>query len=158
MTMTRAPNADGRTRPRIVRIAHRWYSWAGLGLTVVAAYLPANGTLRLGDGPHLRAAGPDPIDWKPPAATADAFRPAPPGAEIEPRPFGLPKPTNPTVRPVSAFAANRVASPAAETPEVKKPVASPKLPDPFAADVQPFLGGRIAPVLDAYVKDNALVP
>jgi tetratricopeptide (TPR) repeat protein len=160
MTMTRAPNADGRTRPPIVRIAHRWYSWAGLGLTVVVAYLAANGTLRLGDGSPLRAAGPDPINWKPPAVTADAFRPAPPGAETEPRPSGLTKRTDPAVRPVSAFAASRIASPA-ETPEVKKPVASRALPDAFAAsaaEVKPILGGRVAPVLDAYVKDNAVVP
>ncbi|HKB01405.1 MAG TPA: hypothetical protein VKD90_04255, partial [Gemmataceae bacterium] len=65
MTTSRDPHADRWTRPLVVRIAHRWYSWAGLVLTVAAAYLAANGTLRVGDSAHLRAAGPDRIDWKP---------------------------------------------------------------------------------------------
>ena len=42
---TAPPGPDLPTRSLVVHVAHRWYSWAGLGLTIAAAYLAANGTL-----------------------------------------------------------------------------------------------------------------
>src|SRR5262245_10116136 len=62
MTRVPAPPAGRPPRPLVVRAAHAWYAWAGLGLTAAAAYFAANGQLRVGDGAHLRAA--DPV-WKP---------------------------------------------------------------------------------------------
>ena len=63
MNTTPAPPAGRPPRPLLVRAAHAWYAWAGLGLTAAGAYFAANGSSRVGDAAHLRAA--DPVDWKP---------------------------------------------------------------------------------------------
>ena len=65
MTRTSASPAGRNTRPLVVRAAHTWYAWTGLALTVAGSYLAANGQLRVGDGPQLRADGPNPVSWKP---------------------------------------------------------------------------------------------
>src|SRR3954468_18027574 len=75
MNTTPAPPTGRPPRPLLVRAAHAWYAWAGLGLTAAGAYFAANGQLRVGDGPHLRAA--DPVSWK-----ASAPAPAPEGSKI----------------------------------------------------------------------------
>jgi tetratricopeptide (TPR) repeat protein len=164
MKTTPAPPAGRPPRPLLVRAAHAWYAWAGLGLTAAAAYFAANGQLRVGDGAHLRAA--DPVDWKPVNS-----QPVGDGSKIVLTPA-------PATDPDDPFRAAPPDKPSAAGPELKpadvKPVASkpteikptevaprsgPSLPDPFvAADVTPALAPKAAAVLDGYVKDKAVVP
>ena len=89
-TTTPAP-----ARPLLVRAAHKWYSWAGLAVTVAGAYLTATGQLRVGDAP-LRAAPPDTgVSWKPSAPTADAPKFNGQAAPDDPFKAVVPPPTPP---------------------------------------------------------------
>jgi tetratricopeptide (TPR) repeat protein len=155
MNTTPAPHADRPGRPFLVRAAHTWYAWAGLGLTAVGVYFAANGQLRVGDGAHLRAA--DPVSWKP----ADA--PPAPGV-------GTKIVVTPPADVDDPFRAAPAAPKAAESKSVEikpaevrstepKIVPGPALPDPFvAADVKPAITPKVGAVLNAYVKDKAVVP
>src|SRR5207237_8395624 len=139
-------------RPLLVRAAHTWYAWAGLGLTAAGAYFAANGQLRVGDGAHLRAA--DPVSWKPatPPPTGE-------GSKIV---------LTPAADPDDPFrAAPTPPKPADTKPAETKPVdikpvdpkPGPMLPDPFlAADVKPAIAPKAGAVLKAYVDDKAVVP
>ena len=64
-TTTPAPD-----RPLLVQAAHKWYSWAGVAVTVVGAST-ATGQLRFGMRHPGRAAGPG-VSWKPAVPITEA--------------------------------------------------------------------------------------
>ena len=163
MTRVPAPPVGRPPRPLVVRAAHAWYAWAGLGLTAAAAYFAANGQLRVGEGAQLRAA--DPV-WKPVSRETVATVPAGGDSKIVLTPA-------PAIDPDDPFRAAPPDRPAAANPELKpvevkpqqvkpaetKPASGAALPDPFVA-VEPkaTLPPKAGAVLDAYVKDKAVVP
>lgn len=66
---TTTVRGTGKTTPLYLRIFRKWYSWAGLGLTLTAAYLAFDGQLRLTANSQLQAAPRDAaaawdVDWK----------------------------------------------------------------------------------------------
>ena len=138
MNANPAPYADDAPRPMLVRAAHRWFSWAGLALTVAGTYLAANGQLRVGDAGQLRAASPEEgrVSWKPAA----------PPAAGDGRTF-VPAPASPPADPFKA------------APPTEKIAEGPTLPEP----VVPPAGAKLldrsgaAAVLEAYVNDKAVV-
>ncbi|HKA06237.1 MAG TPA: tetratricopeptide repeat protein, partial [Gemmataceae bacterium] len=137
-------------RPFMVRVAHAWYSWAGLALTVVGSYLAANGQLHVGDGPHLQAAGPEPVGWQPSKAPTSSD-----GSKINLAPAADPNDPFRPAAPVSPTSA------AKDVPPAIKPAPVPSNPDPFVAsatEVKTPLNDKVRPVLDAYVHDKAVVP
>src|SRR5262245_19747546 len=158
MNKTPAPHAGRHTRPLLVRAAHTWYAWAGLGLTAAGAYFAANGQLRVGDGAHLRAA--DPVNWKPAAPPStgegstivltpatdpdDPFRAAP----ADPKPAAkesMPKLSD--AKPANTKQSDKMAGQGSNSP------------DPFvAADVKPVLAPKAGAALNAYVNDKDVVP
>ncbi len=145
MNRTTAPHVGRPNRPLLVRVAHKWYAWTGVALTVVGAYFAGNGQLRVGDGAHLRTAPQDTVNWKATSPPAETKAPKSPESS---------KATDDPFKP----------APAVETraPEVTPPAATPNssLPDPFKAspDVKPALDKRTQAVLNAYVHDKEVVP
>lgn len=131
-----APHISNSRRPILVRVANKWYSWAGLALTVTGAYLAANGQLRMGDSPRLQAAPPgsSPIQWKPAHPSDDAPKLV----------------LSPVAPPADPFKA--IASPPTEVKPAETPVLGPSLPDPFVAPVKPTEPSRTKAVLEAYVS------
>src|SRR5205823_2894256 len=93
--------------------------------TVVGAYFAGNGQLRVGDGAHLRAAGPESINWKPTAPPPGNDKPAPEIPKTPDDPF--------KAAPVAEKPAPEVVAP--------KPAETPVLPDPFQAppEVKPAI-------------------
>lgn len=140
-----APHAETPNRPLLVRVAHKWYAWTGVVLTVVGAYFAGNGQLRVGDGAHLRAAGPESVNWKPTSPpTPSNDKPAPEAPKIPDDPFkAAPAPQKP---------APEVVAP--------KPAEIPVVPDPFQAprEAKPSLDKNEKAVLDAFMNDKNVVP
>ena len=62
MNTTSATRTSDSERPLFLRVVRKWYSWAGLGLTLTASYLAFDGQLKL-DGCNLLQAAPA-IEWK----------------------------------------------------------------------------------------------
>src|SRR4051794_31077829 len=63
MNTTSATRTSEKTSPLIHRVARKWYSWAGLALTMTTSYLAFDG--------QLRFEGPDQLLAAPPPAAAD---------------------------------------------------------------------------------------
>lgn len=158
MNTTPAPNSGRPVRPFLVRAAHAWYAWAGLGLTATGAYFAANGQLRVGDGAHLRAA--DPVNWKPSVRSAAegskiVLTPAP---ALDPDdPFRAAPPEKPAAVPATEVKPAESKPVKPDTPPT--PDVGPKLPDPFVAtEPKPTLSPKAGAVLEAYVNDKAVIP
>lgn len=132
--MIPAPLAGRPSRPLLVRAAHAWYAWAGLGLTAAGAYFAANGQLRVGDGAHLRAADPE---WKPVNT-----QPTGDGSKIILAPA-------PTADPDDPFRAAAPTGPAAPAPQMKPVEVKPPAPKPI--EVKP-VESRVAPPKPAESK------
>ena len=66
MNTTTAPRKSELPRPLYYRVALKWYSWAGLALTLTASYLAFDGQLKFGPVSQLQAAPPPTADvsWK----------------------------------------------------------------------------------------------
>lgn len=69
MSTTSVKRTDATPRSLFFRAFRKWYSWAGLALTLTAAYLAWDGQLRIGSTNQLQAAPGDPepggdISWK----------------------------------------------------------------------------------------------
>ena len=137
MNRTTDPHPARAARPLLVRAAHAWYSWAVLAVTVAVTYLAANGHLRVGAGPNLRAAPPDSA-WKPSTPTTpqdpsrivltpsrdadDPFKPAPPSAA--PPKFDKVDPPTPAPAPKRS---DPFVTPASDVRPAPRPVARPNL-------------------------------
>jgi len=151
MIRTTTSNAGQPSRPWLVWVAHRWYSWSVLAATVAGTYLAANGDLRLGNGSQLRAASPE-VSWKPTSPPVNPTLPEAPKAPVAPitddDPFkAASQPVKPPAEVVPA-------------PQVKMASEGPALPDPFKAtpDAKPALDKKVGDILNAYVNDKEVVP
>jgi len=139
MIRTTTSNAGQPSRPWLVWVAHRWYSWSVLAATVAGTYLAANGDLRLGNGSQLRAASPE-VSWKPTSPPVNATLPEAPKAPVAPitddDPFkAASQPVKPPAEVVPA-------------PQVKMASEGPALPDPFKAtpDAKPALDKKVGDI------------
>ncbi len=144
MDTMKAPKTTGTPRKGVARAAHKWYSWAGIALTISGSYLAANGYLRVGDASHLHAAPADAtnVSWKPvapPAAGAERIVLSPTAAPADPfKPSAAPTVTN------------------------FEPVADgPALPPPFVPTKETksaAVKSKASAVLDSYMTGKNIVP
>lgn len=122
MNTTSAPRTSETPRPLLFRVASKWYSWAGLVLTLTGAYLAFDGQLRFGSS-QLQAAPPGDISWEPqpgasryqgpqlPSSGPSAAPSQGTGPILPPPPSGV-DPTRPQLNPkVSSVLSSYVAGP-----------------------------------------------
>jgi tetratricopeptide (TPR) repeat protein len=132
--------ADSR-RPFLVRMAHKWYSWAGMAFTVTGAYLAGTGQLRLGDASHVYAAPPaieSGVTWKAaPSNTGEVKSLVMAPAAVPSDPFK--SVTVPTV------------------PSGERPIDLIAVPETIASPAKPLANSKAGAVLESYLQGNTLV-
>ncbi|WP_162136229.1 tetratricopeptide repeat protein [Zavarzinella formosa] len=146
MDTMNAPSTAKTPRTRVARAAHKWYSWAGIALTITGSCLAVNGQLRLGDASHLYAAPPSDttnVSWKPVAPPAGSE-----GEKIV---------LSPITPPSDPFKPSQPPTPTAFEPVVE----GPALPEPFVPSKEVKTSppkSRASTVLDSYVTGKNIIP
>jgi len=125
-------------RPLFHRVARKWYSWAGLALTVTASYLAIDGQLRLGSVTQLQAS---------PRANEAAWQAIPPQQPV-PAPATVP----PTELNLEQLLEAAIATPPTEGPRIPDVIPIP------AEKLIPLNGTPVGMVLDSYVTGQPVQP
>src|SRR5205085_882121 len=122
-------------RPLLLRVARKWYSWAGVALTVTAAYLAFDGQLRLDGVSQLQAAPPAgdrEVSCESNLPPAENGRPA--GATA---PFVPPRTHRDAVKPSMP--------------------SEPEILSAAPGTIKPFAQSPAGKVLDAYLKNGGVI-
>lgn len=144
MKASKNPRVSDPPRSRLLRAAHKWYSWAGLTLTITGAYFAGSGQIKFGDTAQLRAAPPEIVQWKAASSGPDLGKPTGPN---------LSAPT-PTINPNDPF--KPAVTPSTKSGSVPVPVGA-TLPDVVVAP-KPTVNKRVGATLDAYLNNTEIKP